>query len=169
MFAPSRPALLRATEMASGETLTATIVARGHSRASEMAMMPEPVPRSRILGLARPGQPFQCEIDQYFGFRAWDQDGGRHLKDAAAKLRLADQIGKRFAGRPALDPFRKLRIGRRDDWRFRARQQIRVRAAGGVLQQQAGVEPVDFLPCCGQRLEKGHFQFCSASSASSSA
>ena len=86
-------------------------------------------------------------------------------RDAPAKLCLAHQVGQGFAGRPTFDPFGKLRIGRRNDWCFRARQQVSVRAAGGVLQQQAGIEPVDFLPCCGQRRKQGHFQFCSASSA----
>jgi hypothetical protein len=114
-------------------------------------------------------QLFQRQFDQNFGFRARNQYIGRDLENPAAEFRLADQIGQRFAGGAALDPLQKLGVGRRNHRRLRPRQQVGMRATGGVLQQQTGIEPVDFLPGCGQRGKQGHFQFCSASSASISA
>jgi hypothetical protein len=71
--------LLRATA-ALGRQVDRRYDAAGHSRASEMATMPEPVPRSTIRRRRRAF--FQRQIDQHLGFRARDQHRRRHLEDA---------------------------------------------------------------------------------------
>ena len=122
-----------------------------------------------MRGWAMSFRRLQRQIDQHLGFRTRNQHRRRHLKNATTELGLTHQISQWLSSRPALDPFGELGVSRRNHRRFRPGQQIGVRATGGVFEQQTGIEPVDFAACRGQRLAEGHFQFCSASSASRSA
>ncbi len=112
-------------------------------------------------------QSFECKVDQDLGFRPRNQHIRRNLEDTTTEFGLADQIGQRLAACPARDPGHEQFACRRGDRSFRPYQQVGVRTAGGMLQQQSRIEPVDFPPCCGQRLQERHC--CSPSSASRSA